>query len=112
MRKGSFFAFVAAFLCSVLSAQAQGRQGQQTQLPEGNGREIVQVMCSQCHSLNLVTNSGGYTREGWEHVFSSMVALRTEQAAVVAAYLAKNFPVKARPAAVLIPGSATVSIRE
>jgi hypothetical protein len=46
MRKGSLFAFVAAFLCSVLSAQPQGRQGEQTQLPEGNGKEMVQAMCT------------------------------------------------------------------
>jgi virginiamycin B lyase len=112
MRTGSLFAFVTAFLCSVLSAQAQGQQGQQNPLPDGNGREMVQAMCTRCHALNLITNSGGYTREGWEHVFSSMVAVPREQAAVLADYLAESFPVKPRPAAVLIPGSATVSIRE
>ena len=31
---------------------------------------------------------------------------------MLADYLAESFPVKPRPAAVLIPGSATVSIRE
>jgi len=41
-----------------------------------------------------------------------MVAVPREQAAVLADYLAESFPVKLRPAAVLIPGSATVSIRE
>ena len=64
MRKGSLFAFVAAFLCSVLFAQPQGRQGEQTQLPDGNAKEMVQAMCTRCHGLNLITNSGGYTREG------------------------------------------------
>jgi virginiamycin B lyase len=112
MRKGSLFTFVAVSLCSVLSAQAQGQQGQQTPLPDGKGREMVQATCTRCHGLNLITNSGGYTREGWEHVFSSMVAVPREQAAVLADYLAESFPVKPRPAAVLIPGSTTVSIRE
>lgn len=111
MRTGLLFAFVAVFLCSVLSAQAQGRQDQQTPLPDGKGREMVQATCTRCHGLNLLTNSGGYTREGWEHVFSSMVAVPREQAAVLADYLAESFPVKPRPAAVLIPGSATISIR-
>jgi virginiamycin B lyase len=112
MRQGSLFAFVAVFLCSVLSAQAQGRQDQQTPLPDGKGREMVQATCTRCHGLNLITNSGGYTREGWEHVFSSMVAVPRKQAAVLADYLAESFQVKPRPAAVLIPRSTTVSIRE
>jgi cytochrome c553 len=59
MRKGSLFAFMAVFLCSVLSAQAQGQQGQQTPLPDGKGREMVQATCTRCHGLNLITNSGG-----------------------------------------------------
>src|SRR5688500_14038739 len=100
MRMRSIFTFVPALLCAVPSIHAQGEQRQQpVQLPEGNGREIVQVMCSQCHALNMVTNSGGYTHEGWKKVMGSMVALRSEQAEIVAAYLAKNYPEKPRPAA-------------
>lgn len=112
MRTRSIFAFVAVFLCAVPSAQAQGQQRPQVQLPAGNGKEVVEAACARCHGLNLVTNSGGYTQEGWEHLFSSMVALPREQATAVAAYLAANFPVKPRPAAVLIPGSVTVTIKE
>jgi virginiamycin B lyase len=102
----------AALLCAASSAQAQEQPRQQVQLPEGSGREVVQVLCSQCHSLTMVTNSGGYTREGWKHVFSSMVALRPGRADTVAAYLAQHFPVKPRPAAVLLAGTKTITIRE
>jgi len=112
MRTRWILTFVSAFLYAVPPVYAQGQQRQQVQLPEGNGKEIVQVMCSQCHSLNMVANSGGYTEEGWKHLIGSMVRLRSEHAELVTAYLAKNFPVKPRPAAVLIPGSATVSIKE
>jgi virginiamycin B lyase len=113
MRKKSIFAFVPVLLCAVSPLHAQGEQRQQpVQLPEGNGREVVQVMCSQCHGLNMVANSGGYTHEGWKKLIGSMVALRSEQAEIVAAYLAKNYPEKPRPAAVVIPGTASVSIKE
>ena len=40
------------------------------------------------------------------------MAVPREQAAVLADYLAESFPVKPRPAAVLIPGRATAWIRE
>ncbi|HYU78787.1 MAG TPA: hypothetical protein VEK56_07365 [Vicinamibacterales bacterium] len=115
MRRRTLSAFVTtAFLCiGVLVAPARGqRGGQVVQLPEGAGKEIVQTACSKCHGLNLITNSSGNTREGWHALFSSMVALPNEQADVVAAYLATNFPVKAAPEAVVIPGPVNVSIKE
>ncbi|HEY0670814.1 MAG TPA: hypothetical protein VGD27_01045, partial [Longimicrobiales bacterium] len=99
-------------VCAASSAQAQNQQRPEVQLPAGEGREIVQVICSQCHSLNMVANSGGFTREGWKQLFSSMVSFRAARADTVAAYLAEHFPVKPRPAAVLIPGSSAVTIKE
>ena len=65
MRKTSILTFASLF-CAAPSAQPQGQQRQQVQLPEGNGREVVQVTCSQCHALSMVTNYGGNTREGWK----------------------------------------------
>jgi len=115
MRKESLLlvAVMAAFVVAVLSTQVQGqRGGQPVQLPDGNGKELVSTTCARCHGLNLIPNSWGYTREGWEHLFSSMVALPRDQVAVAAGYLATNFPEKPAPAAVVIPGSATVSIKE
>lgn len=114
MRKRSLVMFTAAILVwMLLPARAERQRGQQpVQLPEGNGKELVQAMCSKCHGLNLLTNSGGYTREGWEHLFTSMVAVPKDQSAVLADYLAQNFPEKPRPPAVLIPGNVSVSIKE
>jgi virginiamycin B lyase len=107
----SILAFSAATLCSVTSLFAQGQQ-RQVQLPDGNGKEVVQVMCSQCHSLGMLTNSGGYTQDGWKQLISTMVRLRPEHQELITAYLAKSFPVKAAPEAVVIPGTANVSIKE
>ena len=49
---------------------------------------------------------------GWEKLFSSMVALPSAEAELVASYLATNFPVKPAPEAVVIPGPVEVSITE
>jgi virginiamycin B lyase len=111
MRKTSILT-LASFFCAASSAQAQRQQRQQVTLPEGNGKEVVQVICSQCHELSMVTNSGGNTRDGWKQLVSSMVAFRAERADTVAAYLAEHYSVTPRPAAVLISGSTTVTIRE
>ncbi len=81
-------------------------------LPEGTGKELVQTTCTKCHAINLVVNSGGGTREDWEKLFTSMVEPPPADRAIIADYLAKNFPEKPRPKAVLIPGSASVSIKE
>ena len=112
MRNGSLVALAAAALCAAVPARAQGPPRQPVQLPEGNGKELVEAACARCHGLNLLANSGGYSAQGWDQAISSMAALPREQTAVIAEYLGKNFPEKPRPAAVLVPGSVTVSIKE
>ena len=84
-------AFCSVFLFSAAPARTQGR-GQPVQLPEGPGKETVQTTCTGCHALNLLVNSGGYTRQGWQDLFGTMVTLPNDQRTVVADYLAKNFP--------------------
>jgi mono/diheme cytochrome c family protein len=73
--------------------RSQGQRGQ-VQLPDGQGREIIQANCTACHGLNQIPNSAGYSKEGWESLVSTMVALPRDQAAVVGGYLAANFPEK------------------
>ncbi len=100
---------VAAFLFSALPTRSQ------TQLPEGPGKETVQTTCAVCHSLNTVTTAG-HTREEWQTVLHMMVNVGApvppDQFAAVTDYLAKNFPEKPQPPAVIIPGSVQVSIKE
>ena len=113
MRTKVFSVLIVVFLLGlVLPARTQGQRGQPVQLPEGAGQEMVQGSCTGCHRLNLIANSPGYTREGWEKLFSSMVALPGDEANVVATYLATNFPVQPAPEAVVIPGPVEVSITE
>ena len=108
---------VAALVGSVVPVLTQGpgggRGGGQTMsLPDGPGKDLAQTQCTKCHALNLLANSGGYTRQGWEELFSTMVSLPNDQSAVLADYLAKNFPETPRPKAVIVPGSVQVNIKE
>jgi len=96
-------------LCSTLSAQPP--RGRQVQMPEGDGKAMVEATCSRCHGLGLIANAG-YTEQDWRELFSSMVSLPSDQSATIAAYLAKNFPDKPKPRAVLVPGDLKISIRE
>jgi virginiamycin B lyase len=100
----------AALLCCALPVG-----GQTPPLPDGPGREIVTTSCATCHAIDRVTRAG-YDAAGWRNVVAMMTnagaKLSPEQTNAVVAYLAKHFPPKAEPVAVLIPGSAQASIQE
>ncbi len=90
-----------------------GQGGQAgTPLPEGPGRDLVQSTCTSCHGLNLITNSWGYTKEGWEDRIHTMLVLPKEQMDSITTYLAAHFPPKRVAGAVLISGPAQVKITE
>jgi virginiamycin B lyase len=97
----------AAFFCS-LPAWSQDA------LPDGNGKRAVQTYCVQCHDLSTVTRAG-YSEQDWRNNLDMMInvgaTLPREQLAEVTQYLAKNFPERPRPAAVIIPGRAKVAIK-
>jgi len=113
MRLGTLFTLVGAVLFwSALSTSVGGQRGPTPQLPDAPGRELVQATCAKCHGLNLITGSWGYTRDGWHNLIASMVTPPPDQGAAIEGYLATHFPVKPAPAAVVIPGSSSVSIRE
>ena len=72
---------VAVFLCSALPAGAQGAQEKQFQLPDGDGKAIVQNRCSACHGLNMIQQHGGLHEGSVAKLFSrTMVKLPGEQA--------------------------------
>jgi virginiamycin B lyase len=102
---------MAAFLCCAARSRAQTPP----QLPDGNGKETIQKACASCHALSTVTNAG-HNRKEWSSVLGMMVAagapVPKDQIPTVADYLAKNFPERPAPEAVVIPGSVEVSIKE
>src|SRR5205085_5148146 len=105
----------ASFLLSLATLNGQapsGRGGRgagfdQVTLPDGNGRDLVQSACSECHGLGQVANSGGYDHQGWQLTVERMVTdgakIPTDKIGVVVDYLTKAFPEQPRPRAVLIP---------
>lgn len=92
-------------------ASAQGRAGME--LPEGEGRALVEFACTQCHGLGQLARSPGYdTPERWREVFSSMVELADAQAVTVADYLAEHFPEESGRRPTLVPGDTRVEFTE
>ena len=87
----------------------------QSALPEGEGKALVQSACSSCHALSQVTNAG-HSKAEWDAVLHMMVnagaKVPADQFENVSAYLAKNFPAKAKNAAALISGPVNVTIKE
>src|SRR5438270_649912 len=86
------------FVITLLAAQgySQGR-GQQAALPDGPGKEQIQMQCTKCHALGLITNAGGNTRQEWIDLFTTMVKLPNDQRDAIADYLASSFPPQPRP---------------
>src|SRR3954464_7273988 len=103
--KQSALALAAALLCAGLAAHA-------AELPEGNGKKLVEGACAACHELDRVS-AAGYTEEEWRNNINMMVnvgaPLSKDQIDTVVAYLAKSFPAKPKPAPVLVAGPAKVS---
>lgn len=64
------------------------------QLPEGDGKALVQRACSQCHSLETVTRTR-LTQKQWEARIDQMIAkgakLSDDDIDVVSDYLARHF---------------------
>ena len=90
----------------------QGRGGAPVTLPDGTGKDQVQTMCAACHPLTIIVNSRGNNQEGWDALTKSMLTLPPEVKTPMMEYLATHFPRKAGGEPVVVPGSASVSIRE
>lgn len=97
----------------VFPAGTDARQGRgAVQLADGPGRDLVQATCAKCHGLNNITNSSGNTKDGWETLISTMVALPADERNTITTYLAAHYPEKPAPAAVRLAGPVTVKINE
>jgi virginiamycin B lyase len=98
-------------LAATASPVAAQRGGQVT-LPEGEGRDLVQAACTECHGLGQINGAAGYDAEGWRDLFTTMVALPDADEARVAQYLATHYPPREGRSGVLVPGEETIEITE
>ncbi len=50
----------------------------QTTLPPGPGVELVTRVCSTCHDLSMITDTGGLNRADWESTLEEMQSYGAE----------------------------------
>jgi cytochrome c5 len=85
----------ALLLAALASAEAVAAD----KLPPGQGKRIVETVCSSCHPTDVVT-SKSYSKERWRSVVEAMISegasLTKAEAAQVVEYLARNFGEKDR----------------
>ncbi len=86
-------AAMGALVPSAVQAQVQGPA---VTLPDGAGKPLVEAICTQCHQTNMITQSSGYTRDGWQELIGTMINLASvpDQRAAITEYLAEHFAPK------------------
>ena len=104
---------LAAVLCGLapLTAQAQGKP---SGLPDGAEKALVEGVCTACHPVNQITQSSGYTREGWKELAGTMIDLgkTPEEQSKITEYLATHFPPNSKRAPKLMSGDAKIAFKE
>jgi len=86
----------------------------QSALPEGDGRDLVESVCTACHQTSMITRSMGYTQAGWRALTSTMIDLSGDPdlRERITGYLADHFPPGGNRAATLVPGPLSVEFTE
>ncbi len=68
---------------------------QKSPLPEGQGKDVVQRICGQCHAIEIVIAKGN-THDGWTQVVTEMITRGAQGSdddfSTVIDYLTANFP--------------------
>src|SRR5262245_55672073 len=115
MRTNSLLGIViVTIFCCALSGQAPRGQASQA-LPAGNAKALVETECTTCHELTMITTAQ-HSPADWKLLVERMAAaganLAPNQMTMVTDYLAKAFPERDIPKAVIVPGSVKVSFKE
>ena len=95
-----------------LSASAGAQQGQAAALPDGEGKELVEIACTTCHGLGQIRGAAGYDADGWRDLMGTMVDLPDAQAERTARYLAAHFPPSAEDRPTLVEGDFEIEFTE
>lgn len=108
-----FVVAIAASVCA-FSLQPANAQGRHTNLPEGNGKELVEAICTGCHQSNQITRSSGYSEDDWRALTGSMIDLSESPAErdAILRYLTAHFPPHDRRAPTLVPGDVDIAFQE
>jgi virginiamycin B lyase len=83
-------------------------------LPEGDGKDFVETVCTACHQTNQITRSSGYSEPGWRELTGTMIDLSgsPDERDRIMGYLATHFPPREDRAPKLIAGPVQIRFRE
>jgi competence protein ComEA len=88
-------AIVRKLALCVGSVALLGFNVQAQDLPDGEGKQLVQKICSSCHGLETAL-ADGYSEASWRKLVNTMISRGAEgtdeEFDLVVKYLAKNFP--------------------
>ena len=91
--------FILGAIVMVSIATLRAQQPPPSPLPDGEGKEIVAVACTQCHGLTPILQMRDGAA-GWKEYVEEMVLrgaqLSPAEAETVTGYLARNFGPSAR----------------
>ncbi len=79
----------------VASSAAWSQTASGSDLPPGNGRDLVASRCASCHALNILS-ANPHTADEWSEVAEKMVQrgakASDDELDIMVDYLAKSFP--------------------
>ncbi len=83
-------------------------------LPSGEGRELVETVCSSCHGTRVIERSSGYSREDWRALVATMIDLSgdPELENETIDYLANAFPPSDNRASTPVAGPIEIQFEE
>lgn len=107
-------ALLAATILSLIGSPGTPVHAQHASLPDGEGKLLVENICTGCHGIDPITRSSGYTMEGWQELTSAMLDLsdNPREQATITSYLAKHFAPNSERAPRLVPGNTRIQFEE
>ena len=100
--------------CSLVALGLPALAQAQMELPDGEGKQLIDAACVACHVTDLIPQSVGRTNEQWRHLMSKMIDLPEPLGSQIAHYLSTNFPYDSESARLptLVAGDTKVTFHE
>jgi cytochrome c5 len=89
---------ISSLIAMVVVSSIATAQSTPSKLPDGEGKEVTERVCSGCHGIDVVVTER-HTKAEWQKVSEDMVARGADatdaDVTVIVQYLTKNFGPKA-----------------
>ena len=105
---------IAAVLAAVPATVTAQSKDKPSNLPDGEGKDRVEAMCTACHTAREILTSSGYTREGWKELVNTMINLKAapKDEERITQYLATYFPPNTKRAPRIMTGPERIAFKE